>query len=272
MQLRAMRVSSVRYFTEPSDRNSLTPYFDVIQRATKLAGVAFEVTRLGQEQPMSDWRNIMSRAEQAKRLLNADRHRGEEEFASMLLQFPSDGMIYLKRGEAYEAIGEVRTAASDFERAAALLPMEKWKAIARDALARCAVRAMPQVMSDPPSLSQDTFSDLPSELRDFWRDALGAPTQLPVAQVALQRLAVERSVVHLLRVRTIQVPPRSGLSEQIRLLQENGAVTAATIAHLHTMRSLGNEAAHGGKIGEDELEACRVAANAILKALRAALA
>lgn len=270
-QLQAKGVTVVHYFTEPLVRESLVPYFRAIRQATELAGVSLEVVLLAQEEPMSDWRNVMAKAEQAKRLLTVDRRAGDEAFAAMLKEFPGDGMVYLKRGEAYEAVGETSLAASDYERAAGLFPMEKWKAIARDALARAARRPLPQGTTHPPTSSEDSFADLPAELRGHWRDALGGPVQFPAAHVALYRAAVERSVVYLLRVRGIQVPPRAGLSEQIRLLQDHNVVPAAVVSHLHTIRSLGNEAAHGGQIGDDETEACRVGAKAILKAVRAAL-
>ena len=48
-------------------------------------------------------------------------------------------------------------------------------------------------------------------------------------------------------------------------------IQPATVSYLHTVRTLGNEAAHGGHVGDDELEACRIAGQAILKAVVAAL-
>lgn len=117
----------------------------------------------------------------------------------------------------------------------------------------------------------DLVASLPSELRGPWRSALEAPTSAPSARVTLYRVAVERSIDYLLNARGISCPPRSGLLEQIRLLQEREVVQAAAVSHMHTVRTLGNEAAHGGGIGDDEADACRIAGQAILKAVIAAL-
>ena len=45
-------------------------------------------------------------------------------------------MIYFKRGEAYEALGEQNLAKADFQRAMALFPRPEWKARAKEAVER----------------------------------------------------------------------------------------------------------------------------------------
>ena len=117
----------------------------------------------------------------------------------------------------------------------------------------------------------DLLARLPVALRETWQSALDASHSAPSAKVALYRVAVERSLDHLLSARGIPCPSRVGLLEQIRLLQEHDVVQAPTISHMHTVRTLGNEATHGDGIGEDEAEACRIAGQAILKALAVAL-
>lgn len=62
-----------------------------------------------------------------------------ENFDLLLKQNPRDGMIYFKRGEAYEAIGENALAAADFQRAMAMFPKREWKARAREAAITCEV-------------------------------------------------------------------------------------------------------------------------------------
>jgi len=58
------------------------------------------------------------------------------DFAALLAQNPSDGMVYFKRGEAYEALGELALAQNDFQRALAMFPMAEWKARAKEAIDR----------------------------------------------------------------------------------------------------------------------------------------
>jgi len=65
-----------------------------------------------------------------------DRAAGEREFEGLLEQHPRDGMVYFKRGEAYEAIGEMDLAAADFQHAVAMFPKPEWKGRAKEALNR----------------------------------------------------------------------------------------------------------------------------------------
>lgn len=85
---------------------------------------------------MSTWREIMAAADAAKIAMSADRATGEGKFAVLLREHPRDGMIFFKRGEAYEALKEDALAASDFQRAMALFPMPEWKSRAKEALDR----------------------------------------------------------------------------------------------------------------------------------------
>ena len=85
---------------------------------------------------MSDWRELMAEADDAKRRMLSDRAAGEREFRHLLAAHPNDGMVYFKRGEAYEALGARDLAAADYRRAEELFPLEDWKARARQALAR----------------------------------------------------------------------------------------------------------------------------------------
>jgi len=85
---------------------------------------------------MSTWRTVMEAADSAKITMVSDRAAGEKQFESLLEQYPRDGMIYFKRGEAYEAIGEAKLAAADFQRAIAMFPKPDWKARAKEALDR----------------------------------------------------------------------------------------------------------------------------------------
>ena len=48
---------------------------------------------------------IMNAAESAKQALIVNRSSGERQFQKLLAHHPGDGMVYLKRGEAYEVIG-----------------------------------------------------------------------------------------------------------------------------------------------------------------------
>jgi tetratricopeptide (TPR) repeat protein len=83
-----------------------------------------------------NWREIMDQAEQAKRQMLIDREKGEAMFADLILQVNSDGMVYFKRAEAYEALGQLDLALEDYRRAMSLFPMQRWKRIAKEGLYR----------------------------------------------------------------------------------------------------------------------------------------
>ena len=76
---------------------------------------------------MSDFRLIMAKADSAKIAMVSNRIEGEKLFDDLLKQNPTDGMIFYKRGEAYEALGENTLAAKDYQLANAFFPMPEWK-------------------------------------------------------------------------------------------------------------------------------------------------
>ncbi|MDO8671802.1 MAG: hypothetical protein Q7O66_10295 [Dehalococcoidia bacterium] len=85
---------------------------------------------------MSEWRAIMDLAEAAKQELVSDKAQGRKAFERLLCDFPRDGMVYFKRGEAFEVVGEYGLAMADFRMAESLFPMPNWKASARDGFLR----------------------------------------------------------------------------------------------------------------------------------------
>jgi len=85
---------------------------------------------------MSKWRELMADAEAAKRSMLRDRTAGEREFDRLLAAHPKDGMVYFKRGEAFEALGEPGRAAADYRQAEGLFPVADWKSRARESASR----------------------------------------------------------------------------------------------------------------------------------------
>jgi hypothetical protein len=223
---------------------------------------------------MNDWRAIKKEAEQAKGLLVADRSAGEQQFEALISRHPGDGMLYLQRAQALEAVGDRVAAASDYSKALVMLPMAAWQKTAREGLARCSPNVPPKTQTASASGDWDDalLEQLPDALqRRLWRDALANDD--PRAQVTLIRGALEKTLGHLLAVRDGVSPTgvkSVDLFDQTRTLENLKVIGPETVAHLHTVRVLGNVAAHpkgGGDIGEDELAACRVAARAALKAV-----
>lgn len=135
-QILARNIDGFVFFIKSLAHNpNLQPYYDALETACE------ELTRPlcvmeWKESGMSTWRDIMRLAEVARTEMVRDRATGEKAFDSLLKQYPSDGMVFFKRGEAYEESGAKTFAAQDFGRAMALFPMPVWKERAREAYER----------------------------------------------------------------------------------------------------------------------------------------
>ena len=135
-QLHEYQITRLVYFTKPLASNrSLLPYHDSLVTACRQAVLPFFVVEL-EDENMSTWRTVMEMADSVKITMLSDRIAGKKRFVSLLEQHPRDGMIFFKRGEAYEAIGEAKLAAADFQRAMAMFPKPEWKTRAKEALDR----------------------------------------------------------------------------------------------------------------------------------------
>jgi len=261
-QIRQKGIDHITFFTKPTeDREELRPYIDLIEQACFAADVPFEL-RILEGTRMPNWREIMRKAEEAKRLLIRDRSEGEKAFDRLLQQYPSDGMVYFKRGEAWELIGELQLALRDYSKAELLFPMPKWKERARQA----AERVEKQIAKLEPVSPDQILSQIrdPS-LAKICGEALDANVNEPRSALVLYRTALEQVVDHLVRVNRVDCEPSTGLADKINMLRDS--VAAATVSHMHTIRVLGNDAAHGEPVSPDDAVVSRTALLAILKAV-----
>lgn len=80
---------------------------------------------------MAAWKERMKEFEGAKSVFVRDRAEGKRMFTELVKRFPNDGMLYFKRGEAYEQVGEPELALQDFRMAESLFPLKDWKERAR---------------------------------------------------------------------------------------------------------------------------------------------
>jgi tetratricopeptide (TPR) repeat protein len=135
-QLDEYGVGGLVYFTEPlASSRTLIPYHDLVVAACDKASIPLVEIEL-EEKPVSTWMGIMQAADAAKIKMVSDRQAGEADFDILLAQHPQDGMIYFKRGEAYEVLGLYDRAAADFRYALVRFPRADWQARATEALAR----------------------------------------------------------------------------------------------------------------------------------------
>ena len=136
-QLKASAIDRVIYYTKNIETNPATrSYLSAIQVGCCKANVVLEIKIINGGNEMSRWREIMDQAEASKGQMISNRATGEETFRRLLDLYPADGMLYFKRGEAYEVLREFSNALNDFEKASILFPIEKWKLLARAAAER----------------------------------------------------------------------------------------------------------------------------------------
>lgn len=135
-QISEQRIDGFVYFSKPlTSSPNVQPYHDALAAACEVLSFPLYIVELKEEE-MGSWRGIMGEADAAKIGMISDRVRGEKAFEAILRLHPNDGMVYFKRGEAYEALGDNALAAADFQRAIALFPMDTWKIRAKGALKR----------------------------------------------------------------------------------------------------------------------------------------
>ncbi|HEY0875538.1 MAG TPA: hypothetical protein VGD94_18820 [Vicinamibacterales bacterium] len=113
--------------------------------------------------------DVTREANNAARTMRSNRGRGELQFQELLRRFPNDGMVYLQRAQAFEALGDLDSSAADYERAAGLLKYPSWIQRARDGAAR--VRQRPgsaksaAISGRHPSVSVEEFVRAAHEFR-----------------------------------------------------------------------------------------------------------
>jgi tetratricopeptide (TPR) repeat protein len=217
-QLRAACVDSVIYYTKAPESNpKLEPYLEAIEKGCSMAKAILEIRLINGGKKMRNWRDIMNDADAAKKLMISDRKAGEGEFLRLNEEYPSDGMIYFKRGEAFEVIGEYSTALGDFEKAEILLPMQEWKLRARAAIERVKGKA-----------DNTAISNVSKELVYDHQQLSGIYNSL---QMLLSRIEKERIA-------------DEDLSAQITRLKDARLIPSNIANLMHTLRKDRNDAIH----------------------------
>ncbi len=192
---------------------------------------------------MSERLKIMSEAETARRFLTLyDRRLGEKKFDDLLRLYPSDGMVYFKRGEAYEAIGEPDRAIEDYKLAESRFTMRSWKDLAHEGIERC--KGLP------------TLSGTPRDLRGIWRDALyfhGCPAR---SQAMAGRAAIQRTAQYLVEKLQLTLSG-ADLNDMLSTLRPK--LPSTVVDDIYTIKRHGDRAAHGQDVTIEEAEECRSA-------------
>lgn len=207
---------------------------------------------------MSRWRDVWRQSVYAYSTLCADRTEGEKQFERLLAKYSSDPMIVYERAEAYEHIGQLEWARTDYADAAERFVEPHWSDIARLGLEQ--VKGRPQAGAISASSRQlrerihalHSFPRLPTNVL---ADALSCVARIdsePHLAAMNLRAALEQLAWKALGLSGVAVDDGAELCELIHQLEENKLVSAATRAQMHVVRIIGNRAAHGCEIPEDK--------------------
>ena len=200
-----------------------------------------------------DLLEIMRKAEEAKESLIQNRSMGEKEFDALLRLRPRDGMVYLKRGEAYEVIGDLEIAERDFRTSLPLIFKVEWKQRVREALER-----VQKAQSNDKILGK-----IPPILKEKVEAAL-RETQEPGTKILGCCTALEGIVDYLANAGKLSFEPTCSLAEKTKMMREKGLIGDVTASHMHTIRVLRNGAAHGESVFADDSNVSRTALRAIV--------
>ncbi len=87
---------------------------------------------------MNQPESIVEETKRVKALMLRDRPSGERAFDALIARHPREGLIWLMRGGAHEALGDLGQAAEDYATAVDLLLPGEWHVVAQSAFERVA--------------------------------------------------------------------------------------------------------------------------------------
>lgn len=212
---------------------------------------------------MNNWNDNFNKANEAKQVLISSPIEGERQFEALLRASPDDGIIYLRRAEAREAIGSRVEASEDYQKAVVLLPMQNWKDTASKGLQRCRSVDLPEHSPDVGMTTVINGCNLPSDIKDAWRRSLLSDGIEPRQCISDGRVALEQTLKSLLSPKNLS---SDNLHNLIQAFSGNQTSKRSTVIHMNTMRVLGNQASHAnaGELDETDRSAFREAAKAVL--------
>ena len=176
----------------------------------------------------------------------------EKKFQDLVDDNRKDGMVYFKRAQAYERVGDAVKAVRDYQEAERLFPLPEWKHLAREGIDYC--NALP------------VLTDLPRDLHAIWQDALYIQ-RLPDRSMAMTaRAALERTVDFLIIEWGLAVAMDED-EDLIDKLYRLDQVPRQTYFAMDDVRTIGNEAAHGKDISIEEADKCFLASERIVRYL-----
>lgn len=215
------------------------------------------------------WREISAEAEEARTLMVRDRAKGEEQFGVLIAKHGEDGMILMKRGKAYQQLGDLHLAYTDYLVAEDLFPMQEWKDSARQAAAKLEPKLPAHAANKRLKTGLDSL-ELDQEVQRLAQEVfrfadLSAQASIDFACTAV--LAVSKKMgVRDSNPRGAIAP--NYLEQAIDDLERGGKISEVTAHEMHTIRRIRNAVRQRRRtVTSHDARACAFLLLAILRAV-----
>ncbi len=97
---------------------------------------------------MPNCRNVWNESLGANQAFALGHPGAEQAFELFHEKYPNDGMVYYEQGEAFECLGQLDLAESDFVRAPELFPVPHWKDVATLGIEKVRSKSAGQTSTD----------------------------------------------------------------------------------------------------------------------------
>ncbi len=119
--------------TQPAGTQGTTPGDPPIFQAQVPSSFDTPLPEAARTGDTATWPLVLQEAEKARGLVSDKRTRedGMRLFDQLTKEYPRDGMVYFKRAEASEALGEEEKASNDYKKAEEFFKKDLWRELAR---------------------------------------------------------------------------------------------------------------------------------------------
>jgi tetratricopeptide (TPR) repeat protein len=119
--------------TQPASTQGTTPGDPPIFQAQVPSSFDTPLPEAARTGDTATWPLVLQEAEKARGLVSDKRTRedGMRLFDQLTKEYPRDGMVYFKRAEASEALGEEEKASNDYKKAEEFFKKDLWRELAR---------------------------------------------------------------------------------------------------------------------------------------------
>lgn len=252
-QLTSKNIHEVNYYTrDPKFDINLLPYINTIEKASQTIGVEMQIFTLDEPRisaTIRNWKLIMEMAAEARQKMIINRAEGEAEIQKLLSKFPDDGMIYFQKASGHEALNEFSKAKELYEIAKGLFPLDRWQWEAQEAINRIDKHLFSGTITEAIERI-NKLDHIDDEIIKKAIIAIDKTDKQPASTGIELRQLLEMIIKRIFRERRLEV---YNLDRNIEVIKIHEIAPNIVINHMHTVRIIGNRAAHPNS-GESALQ------------------